>query len=127
VIATPLRGRLRLAGTMQLTGFDRSIDRVRVDAVWRAGIRNLVGLSDRRVVDVWSGFRPCPPDGLPIIGRAPGWDNVIVATGHAMKGVALAPVTGRIIAELVTGAPPTHDTRPFDPARFVDARRVLFG
>ena len=57
-------------------------------------------------------------DGLPAIGRAPGWDNLYVATGHAMLGVTLAPVTGLAVAELMTGASSSFDLRPFDPARF---------
>jgi D-amino-acid dehydrogenase len=112
---------------MQLAGFDRAIDRVRVDAVHAAGLRNIDGLADRKVVDIWSGFRPCPPDGLPVIGRVPHVSNAILATGHAMKGVALAPVTGRLVAEMLADRPPSYPVQAFEPARFADPRRVLFG
>ena len=63
-------------------------------------------------------MRPLTPDGLPVIGRAPGFDNLFVATGHAMLGITLAPVTGLAIAELVLGSPSSFDLQPFNPARF---------
>ena len=119
VIATPLPGRLRLAGTLQLAGLDLSVDSVRADAVRLGGVRSLRGLERRRVLDVWAGLRPCTPDGLPMIGRPAGVDGLIVATGHAMKGTSLAPVTARLVAELVAGEPSSHDLEPLSPARFV--------
>jgi D-amino-acid dehydrogenase len=67
------------------------------------------------VLETWAGLRPCLPDGLPAIGRL---GKTVVATGHAMKGVALAPVTGRLVAQLVAGEEPDHDLAPFRPDRF---------
>lgn len=118
VIATPLPGRLRLAGMLQLAGLDLSVDRVRADAVRRGGVRGLRGLESRRVLDVWAGLRPCTPDGLPVIGRPEGVDGLIVATGHAMKGTSLAPLTARLVAELVAGATPSDDLERLSPERF---------
>lgn len=118
VIATPLPGRLRLAGTLQLAGLDLSVDSVRADAVRLGGVRSLQGLESRRVLDVWAGLRPCTPDGLPVIGRPAGVDGLIVATGHAMKGTSLAPVTARLVAELVAGETSSQDLEPLSPARF---------
>jgi D-amino-acid dehydrogenase len=117
-IATPLPGRLRLAGTLELAGLDLTIDRVRADAVRRGGERGLRGLEGRRVIDVWAGLRPCTPDGLPVIGRPEGLPRLVLATGHAMKGVSLAPVTAKLVGELVAGGSASHDLRPFDPNRF---------
>jgi len=117
-IATPLRGRLRLAGTLELAGLDLSIDRARADAVRRGGERGLRGLEGRRVIDVWAGLRPCTPDGLPLIGRPAGVAGLVLATGHAMKGVSLAPVTAQLVGELVAGEQPSHDLAPFRPERF---------
>ena len=76
------------------------------------------GLEGRRVVDVWAGLRPCTPDGLPIIGAPQGLPGLVLATGHAMKGVSLAPVTAKLVGELVTGETPSHDVAPFRPDRF---------
>jgi D-amino-acid dehydrogenase len=114
-IATPLPDRLRLSGTLELAGLDLSISQRRVDAIRRGGERWFRGLAGRRVLETWAGLRPCLPDGLPAIGRLGG---VVVATGHAMKGISLAPVTGLLVAQLVAGEQPDHDLAPFDPARF---------
>jgi D-amino-acid dehydrogenase len=118
VIATPLAGRLRLAGTLELAGLDESVNRIRVEAITKAAKRGIAGLEGRRVLEVWRGLRPCTPDGLPLVGRPAALENLVLATGHAMMGLTLAPVTGRLVAELVTGEPPSHDLAPLRPDRF---------
>jgi D-amino-acid dehydrogenase len=118
VIATPLDGRLRLAGTLELSGLDMSVDPVRLDALGKAARRTLTLAPDSRVVGIWRGLRPCTPDGLPAIGRAPGAENLFLATGHAMLGITLAPATAEIVASQVAGERSAHDTAPFDPSRF---------
>ncbi|MFP3989647.1 FAD-dependent oxidoreductase [Streptomyces sp. E11-3] len=74
----------------------------------------------------WTGLRPMTPDGLPVIGPLPGKENVLVASGHGMLGVTLAPVTADIISANVRGGGQGTDTagtaRPFSPQRFA-ARR----
>ena len=117
-IATPLPDRLRLSGTLELAGLDLSISQTRVDTIRRGGERWFRGLAGRRVLETWAGLRPCLPDGLPAIGRVGKAGRIIVATGHAMKGVALAPVTARVVAQLAAGEEPAHDLAPFDPRRF---------
>lgn len=117
-IATPLPGRLRLAGTLELAGLDLSIDRLRVEAIRRGAARGLRGIDGRRVLDVWAGLRPCTPDGLPVIGRPRGLPGLMLATGHAMKGLSLAPVTASLLAELVAGEEPSYDLAPLSPDRF---------
>jgi D-amino-acid dehydrogenase len=114
-VATPLPGRLRLSGTLELAGLDLSISQPRVDAIRRGGERWFRGLAGRPVLGTWAGLRPCLPDGLPAIGRL---GRTFVATGHAMKGVSLAPITARVVAQLVAGEQPEVDLAPFDPARF---------
>lgn len=118
VIATPLAGRLRLAGTLELAGLDLSVDRRRVGAVVRAGREGLGGLAGRRTIEIWRGLRPCSPDGLPIVGRPDGLENVVLATGHGMMGLTLAPVTARLVGEIVAAAEPSHDLTPLSPGRF---------
>jgi D-amino-acid dehydrogenase len=120
VIATPLDGRLRLAGTLELSGLDPSVSPSRLAAVRRAGERNLSGLAGRGAVETWAGLRPCTPDGLPVIGRPQSTENLVVATGHAMKGVALAPITGKLVAELVSHKPTSFDLVPLRLERFFD-------
>jgi D-amino-acid dehydrogenase len=118
VIATPLAGRLRLAGTLELAGLDLGVSRVRVDAVVRAGKRGIAALERRRIVEVWRGLRPCAPDGLPIVGRPESSENVVLATGHAMMGLTLAPITGRLVAEIVGDEAPSAQLGPLRPDRF---------
>jgi D-amino-acid dehydrogenase len=114
-IATPLPDRLRLSGTLELAGLDLSVSERRVEAI-RAGARSWFrNLGARTELETWAGLRPCLPDGLPAIGRL---GRVVVATGHAMKGVSLAPITGRLVAQLVAGEQPDQDLAPFRPDRF---------
>jgi D-amino-acid dehydrogenase len=115
VVATPLTRRLRLAGTLDLTGLDPSIDRRRTDAITAAATRGLPGIRGRRVQELWSGLRPCLPSGLPVIGFTRQAQSLMVATGHAMIGLVLAPVTGRLVAELVAGREPSRDISAFAP------------
>jgi D-amino-acid dehydrogenase len=114
---TPLADRLRLTGTLEIAGRDGSRNAARVETVRRAGAR-VLGDGDREVLDVWTGLRPCTPDGLPVIGRPAALPGLVLATGHAMKGLSLAPVTGLLVAELVGGDPPSHELGPLSPDRF---------
>jgi D-amino-acid dehydrogenase len=118
VVVTPMPGKLRVAGTLELGGRDHAVDLRRVDAVTAAWHRGLRGTTGRRVIEVWRGLRPCTPDGLPLIGHASPVDNLTVASGHGMWGLQLAPVTGLLVAQLLTGEPPEQDLRPLAPGRF---------
>jgi D-amino-acid dehydrogenase len=118
VIATPFARAIRLAGTLELAGLDLTIDERRLRAVERAGRRRVRGLAERRYQSVWSGLRPCAPDGLPIVGRPRSYRNLVVATGHAALGFTLAPLTGRLVAQLVAREPLDHDLAPLHPDRF---------
>jgi D-amino-acid dehydrogenase len=118
VIATPLAGRLRLSGTLELAGLDTTINAKRAQAVRVAVERVLPHVEGRTSIDTWSGLRPCAPDGLPVIGRSHRLSNLVVATGHAMMGLAMAPITGRLIAELLDDQPTRLDLAPLSPDRF---------
>jgi D-amino-acid dehydrogenase len=100
VVITPLDGRLRLAGTFELTGTDDRVDARRVDAIVAAVRRAMPDFGERRTLEVWRGLRPCMPDGLPVIGRIPKLDNAILATGHGMWGLQLAPVSGQLVSAI---------------------------
>jgi D-amino-acid dehydrogenase len=115
---TPMGETLRVAGTLELAGLDLSIDRRRMHAVRRAAVGYLAGTENLPVVQLWSGLRPCSPDGLPVIGRPAALDNLVLATGHATIGVSLGPITGRLVAQLVTGETPEVDVAPLSPDRF---------
>lgn len=118
VVATPLPGKLRLAGMFELTGLDSPVDVRRVRAIRQAGATRVGGLASRSVADVWSGFRPCAPDGLPIVGRPTQFENLVIATGHSMLGFTLAPITGKLVRQLVLDGPPSADIHLLHPDRF---------
>ena len=118
VAASPYDGRLRLSGTMELTGLDMSVSRRRVEAIARVGARYLRGWpAGVRPGRVAAGLRPLTPDGLPVIGAVPRAMGVWVASGHSMLGVTLGPATGEALAAAITGTAPDI-LRPFDPGRF---------
>ena len=118
VVITPLDGRLRLAGTLELTGTDDRVDARRVDAIVAAVRRAMPEFDERRTLDVWRGLRPCTPDGLPVIGRIPKLDNAILATGHGMWGLQLAPLTGQLVSAVAVGDEPEQVLHALRPDRF---------
>ena len=118
VVLTPLGDALRLGSTLELAGWDMRIRRKRVARLRDAAERVMGIPSDGPVRQIWRGPRPVTPDGLPIIGRAPRRERVILATGHCMLGLSLGPVTGKLVAELAGGATPSLDLAPLSPRRF---------
>ena len=121
VAVTPLADRLRYAGTMELAGMEDRIEMRRVRAILRAVPKYYPGLAsvDTMVhLRPWRGFRPCTPDGLPYVGRFRTYPNLIAATGHAMIGMTLAPITGRIVSDLVAERQPEIGLTLLSPDRF---------
>ncbi|HEY8123613.1 MAG TPA: FAD-dependent oxidoreductase, partial [Myxococcota bacterium] len=66
----------------------------------------------------WHGLRPCSADGLPYLGRVARFDNLCTATGHAMLGVTLAPISGELIAQILSDEKPSLPLEPLSPNRF---------
>lgn len=120
VAVTPLADGLRFAGTMEFAGLDDSIDPVRVRAIAEAvpGYYPELASGDFDGVAPWRGLRPCTPDGLPYLGRPRRLRNLVVATGHAMMGLSLAPATGLVVAELLAGRPTSLPLDLLAPDRF---------
>jgi D-amino-acid dehydrogenase len=112
---TEMAGRVRFAGMMELSGIDPRVDPRRVRAM--AGHASPYLSQWGSLEEEWAGLRPMTPDGLPVIGLVPGTDNAYLATGHAMLGVTLGPVTGEAVAGLLDGK---DDERlgAFAPERF---------
>ena len=117
---TPMGNMLRFAGTLELAGMDLSISQRRVQAILRAVPLYLPDLDFERLelIEIWRGLRPCTPDGLPFLGRSKRFKNLTVAAGHAMIGVSLGPITGKLVAEIVTGEEPSVDVGALEPERF---------
>ena len=80
--------------------------------------RDLFPLAERLDAEPWMGARPCTPDMMPILGRAPRHGNLWFAFGHAHHGLTLGAVTGRLIAEMMTGETPFIDPAPYSAERF---------
>lgn len=118
VVATPMGDMLRFAGTLELTGFDLSINQRRVDGIKRGVLRYLPLESNLDSGKVWRGLRPLSPDTLPILGRTQRYENLIFATGHGMFGISLAPITGYLVAQIAANSSPTCDITPLSPDRF---------
>lgn len=113
---------LRLAGTLEIVGLDLSVNMRRVRAIAKGAAGMLAIADPARQVRLWRGLRPCTPDGMPMIGRAGGYENLWLATGHQMTGLKTAPGTGRLLAELMTGQPPSFDPEPFRADRYARRR-----
>jgi D-amino-acid dehydrogenase len=117
-VLTPLGDALRLGSTLELSGWDMTIRRQRVAGLRRAAQRVMGIPADGPVRQIWRGPRPVTPDGLPLVGRVPRRERVILAAGHSMLGLSLAPITGRLVAELAGGQAPSLDLTPLSPVRF---------
>lgn len=117
---TPWGKELRIGGTMEISGINEKILPNRMKGIYESVKRFFPGLKiDPPPVDkIWSGLRPVTPDGLPYIGRPSNLGNVTIAGGHAMVGVSLAPGTGMLVAEMISGKKPTIDIGAFGVERF---------
>lgn len=113
VAVTPMQSAYRLGSTMEFAGFDDSIRERRINLLVAGAKPYLNEPTADPVLERWFGWRPMTYDGLPIIGALPRMPNVVVAAGHSMLGLSMAPATGKLVAELLNGDPPHIDPRPF--------------
>ncbi|SMD34430.1 D-amino-acid dehydrogenase [Reichenbachiella faecimaris] len=111
VAVTPMQHGLRFAGTMEVNGLDLSINPRRVLGIQKSIPDYFPQFNQDSFADVkpWAGLRPCSPDGMPYIGKTKKFDNLIVATGHAMLGISLGPVTGQLVCEIAQENTPHLD------------------
>lgn len=108
----------RLGSTMEFSGYDDSLNPRRLAALERGAADYLQVPTGPSVREQWCGWRPMSPDDLPLVGRAPGHNNLFLATGHGMMGMGMSAGTGRLLADLLTGRAPAIDPAPYAPARF---------
>ena len=120
VAVTPMGSSLRFGGTMELAGLNESINPVRVQGIIDSIPKYFPQFSpnDFQGLPAWRGFRPCSPDGLPYVGRFSGYRNLSAATGHAMMGLSLGPITGKIMAQVLSDEKAPFDLQMLDPDRF---------
>jgi D-amino-acid dehydrogenase len=120
VAVTPMGSALRFAGTLELTGIDEGINAARVRGIVNSVARYFPDVTPSHLnqAPVRSGLRPCSPDGLPYVGRVSRFANLSVAAGHAMMGISLGPITGKLIAEILSDEPVSCSMDGLSPDRY---------
>ena len=120
VAITPMGSALRFGGTMEVGGLDLTINPARVHGIIKSVHDYFPRFSERDFAGVapWAGLRPVSPDGVPYLGQVDGLPNLIAATGHAMMGLSLGPVSGRLVADLLAGDTPFRPLDALAPGRF---------
>ena len=113
------RGDSTIGGsTMENVAFDANTTAEGIEKVRSASEEICPALAAAGIARSWAGLRPITPDMLPMIGADPDRESLIYACGHGRNGVLMAPLTGDLIADLVTGTPLSHDLSQFRPDRF---------
>jgi D-amino-acid dehydrogenase len=116
-VVTPLTSGIRIGGAVELGGLKLPPNFARADAMLRKAKAFLPDLKTEGGKQ-WMGFRPSMPDSLPVIGASRRSPDIVYAFGHGHLGLTQSAATGRLVAELVTGARPSLDLAPFSPQRF---------
>jgi D-amino-acid dehydrogenase len=118
VAVTPMRSGYRLGSIMEFAGYDTSLDPRRLELLRAGASHYLLEPTAEPVLEQWFGWRPMTYDGKPIIDRSPALANVVIAAGHNMLGVSMAPATGKLVAELLGCDHPHIDLAPYSATRF---------
>jgi D-amino-acid dehydrogenase len=120
VAVSPYSETVRFGGTMEIAGTNQSVNLNRVRGIFESINRFYPEFEAKFPAEnqIWKGLRPCSPDGLPYIGFAPGYSNVLVGSGHSMMGISLAPATGKILAELHQQKATAMEIQGFEVGRF---------
>jgi len=111
-------GRLLAGATVEEAGFDKRTVPDTIQSLERAAITMLPELRGARILEAWAGLRPGTPDALPILGATPT-PGYFVATGHFRDGILLAPITARVLAQVMSDENPEQNLQSFSAARFV--------
>jgi D-amino-acid dehydrogenase len=118
VAATPFASGYRLGSIMEFIGYDAILNRHRLEFLTNGASHYLKTPIGEPVVEEWWGWRPMTYDSVPIIGPVPVHPNVLLATGHSMLGLSMAPGTGKLVSEMVMGQQPHVDPSPYAVTRF---------
>ncbi len=118
VVETTWDGHVVVGSSREFTGFDASVDGALGATMQARAARLVPAIADLPVARAWVGFRPWLPDHLPAIGASARVPGLFVGTGHEGAGVALGPITGRVLAQAIMGKTPVLDLAPFAPDRF---------
>jgi D-amino-acid dehydrogenase len=118
VAVTPMQSGYRIGSTMEFAGYDTTLNRRRLDLLREGARHYLQEPFCEPVEEEWYGWRPMTPDSVPIIDRSPAFENVIIAAGHNMLGLSMAPGTGKLVAEMLGGGDTHIDPSPYAVSRF---------
>lgn len=119
IAVTPRANSLRLAGTLELVEpTDYSITPNRVNAILKGSKLFLDVPENPEVIELWRGLRPCTPDGVPVIGYSPRFENLFISAGHQMLGIQSAPGSAKLASDLLLNGKPLFDPYPFRAERF---------
>jgi D-amino-acid dehydrogenase len=120
VAITPMGQTLRFAGTMEVGGLDLRVNPARVRGIVKSVGAYFPKFAEKDFTGItpWAGLRPVSPDGIPYLGKVSGMPNLVAATGHAMMGLSLGPVSGRLVADLLSGDTPFRPIDAMAPGRF---------
>jgi len=118
VAVTPMQSSYRLGSTMEFTGYDATLNRRRLTLLTEGARHYLTEPVGEPIEEEWFGWRPMTPDSVPIIDVSPKMSNVLIAAGHNMLGVSMAPATGKLIAEILGGTAPHLDLSRYRLSRF---------
>ncbi len=120
VAVTPMGATVRFGGTMEMSGLNLDVNPARVRGIVQSACRILPAFRPEHFegIEPWRGHRPCSPDGLPYLGRSRRFENLILATGHAMMGMSLGPISGKIVGELVSGEKASVDLTLAESERY---------
>ena len=105
---------------MEIAGLNEEINPVRVQGIIKSVPKYFPEFKtgDFNGIQPWRGLRPCSPDGMPYIGRTSRYENLSIATGHAMMGLSLAPATGKLMAQILSHEKPFIDISQLNPERY---------
>ena len=113
VAVTPFDKGFRVGSTMEFNGYDKSINNKRLSLLTQGAAQYLQDPIGDKPGQEWCGWRPLTHDGIPCIGQSPTLPNAWIAAGHSMLGTSMAPATGKLLAELLTGNQTHIDSRPY--------------
>lgn len=117
LVYSRLGNRLRIAGTAEFVGYDPTVTAKRAESVLNAALELFPGCGDAQAAKLWAGLRPLTPDGVPIISRTP-YKSLFLNTGHGTLGWTLGAGSGRVAADMVSGAQSEIEMEGLGIARF---------
>ena len=120
VAVTPMGQSLRFGGTMQIGEINQTIDPRRINGILKSIPDYMPRFRPNHFegIQPWCGLRPVTPDGMPYIGRTNAWKNLTIATGHAMMGLSLGPITGELVSQVLFGHPTKINIERLAPDRY---------